>query len=338
MKKVLSLIMVFGILLGLTACGKDKGRILYNLNLEKYIKLEEYKNIKIDTKSDEYQKMYQAVIDFDIEDNGFYVKKTEGKVEEGDTANIDYVGKKNGVAFDGGTASGYDLKIGSNSFIDGFEDGLIGKEIGSTVDLNLTFPKNYGNDELKGAAVVFTVKINHVTTEKKITPEEFYKDLGYKTVEEYYAHVKENSVKELIADMIIEKAVVKKYPKADNKLIIDAIYNSNEKYYQANYGATMEQYLQSVNQTKEEYQKELDEQQVKPLMKQQMAFYLILDNEGMSVTQKEIDDKVKETVANVNNSSVDAKYVKEYFGEYYFENTIVNEKVLDFLYKSAKIS
>ena len=83
-------------------------------------------------------------------------------VKKGDTVNIDYVGKKDGVAFEGGTAQGHDLEIGSGAFIDGFEDGLIGVETGKTIDLNLTFPENYTTADLAGAKVVFTVTVNYI--------------------------------------------------------------------------------------------------------------------------------------------------------------------------------
>ncbi len=85
-------------------------------------------------------------------------------VEEGDTVNIDYTGYKDGEAFDGGSTNGAgtDLTIGSDMYIDGFEDGLIGHKVGETVDLNLTFPENYGATDLAGADVVFTVTINGI--------------------------------------------------------------------------------------------------------------------------------------------------------------------------------
>ena len=83
-------------------------------------------------------------------------------VESGDTVNIDFEGKKDGVAFDGGTSQGYNLTIGSGSFIDGFEDGLIGVNVGDTVDLNLTFPEGYQNADLAGQDVVFTVTVNFI--------------------------------------------------------------------------------------------------------------------------------------------------------------------------------
>ena len=90
---------------------------------------------------------------------------TEGReVKDGDTVNIDYTGYKDGEAFAGGSTNGAgaDLEIGSHSYIDGFESGLIGKKVGETVDLNLTFPEDYGAEELAGADVVFNVTINGI--------------------------------------------------------------------------------------------------------------------------------------------------------------------------------
>ncbi|MCI8515762.1 MAG: trigger factor [Hungatella sp.] len=97
------------------------------------------------------------------------LKEVDRAAKEGDTVNIDYVGMKDGVAFDGGTDSGFDLTLGSGQFIDGFEDGLIGAVKGQEVSLNLTFPANYGNQELAGQAVVFDVTVNLV--QESVIPE-----------------------------------------------------------------------------------------------------------------------------------------------------------------------
>ena len=104
---------------------------------------------------------------------------------EGDTVNIDYVGKKDGVAFDGGTASGYDLKLGSNTFIDGFEDGLIGAVKGQKLDLDLTFPEGYPSEDLAGQAVVFEVTVNAVKTPSELNDDLVMANTDYKTMEEY---------------------------------------------------------------------------------------------------------------------------------------------------------
>ena len=196
MKKIICLLLgVMLTALTFAGCGKTAERQLYNEKLSKYINLGEYKGIKVYTKSDEFKEFYNSVISSDVSSNDLYVKKTEGEVANGDTVNIDYTGKKDGVAFDGGTAEGYDLTIGSNSFIDGFETGLIGKKIGETVDLNLTFPENYDSSELAGKAVVFTVKINYVKTEEERKPEDYYSEIGFKTLKAYTDDVTERAVK-----------------------------------------------------------------------------------------------------------------------------------------------
>ena len=154
MKRILSLtLIIFSLLTLLTACGKNKTILYSSADFDKVLTLAEYKGITIDTSSDEFMAFYDNAIISDIKNNNLYVEKTEGTVQNGDIANIDFVGKKDGVTFDGGTAEGYELEIGSGSFIDGFESGLIGVEIGKTVDLNLTFPEDYGNEEIGRAHV-----------------------------------------------------------------------------------------------------------------------------------------------------------------------------------------
>lgn len=111
----------------------------------------------------------------------------------GDTVNIDYVGLLDGVAFDGGTASGYDLSLGSGTFIDGFEDGLVGVSTGDQVDLDLTFPENYGAADLAGQAVVFQVTVNDVfeMVPAKLTDEFVASYTDYVSVDEYRAATRE---------------------------------------------------------------------------------------------------------------------------------------------------
>ena len=173
MKKTISILAVALMIAVLfCSCKKDMGRMNYNYDMSKIVELDTFE-IEVDPSSDNYKEYYSEKVS-----EMLVGKLTQGKVQKDDIANIDYVGKKDGVAFEGGTANGYDLKIGSGSFIAGFEDGLIGAEIGSTVDLNLTFPENYGNEELNGADVVFTVTVNSV--KRGMEPKEAYKELGFK--------------------------------------------------------------------------------------------------------------------------------------------------------------
>lgn len=161
-KKTLGLLVAVLSVCMLAGCGaKDAGdgtgtstgagtesTALKDMDVDKYVTLGEYKGLEVsvdtvEVDEDEWDTLVNNVYYGNITaENGGIMDRA---VETGDTVNIDYEGKKDGVAFDGGTAQGYDLTIGSGSFIAGFEDGLIGVMPGEIVDLDLTFPENYGN-------------------------------------------------------------------------------------------------------------------------------------------------------------------------------------------------
>ena len=322
----------------LAGCGAEKAeRIMYNTDLSKYVKLGDYKGLSIDMSSDEWKEAYQAQQDADVQENELYVHKTEGKVEDGDTVNIDYEGKKDGVAFAGGTAQGHDLTIGSNSFIDGFESGLIGKEIGSTVDLNLTFPEDYGSEELAGQDVVFTVKINYVATTEPLTPEEYYQTLAFDSLEDYEQDVRERTAKTLLLQEAVENAEISEYPEADIETIYTAYLNRIEQNLQSQ-NVDLQTYLSYINQTEEEFKQDTIDSEIQPQMQEQMVAYRILDVEKMAITQEEIQEQIDQIVAQYDSEQVTADVLKEFYGDYYFETLAANQKVADFLYKNAKIS
>ena len=338
MKRIICCLLAALTVFGLAGCGKKAKRQLYNGKLSKYITLADYKGLKVDTKSDEFKEYYNNVISSDVSSNDLYVKKTEGTVANGDTANIDYTGKKDGVAFDGGTAEGYDLKIGSNSFIEGFETGLIGKKIGDTVDLNLTFPENYNSAELAGKAVVFTVKINYVKTEEERKPEDYYSELGFKSLDKYTADVTERAVKNYLLDKVKSGSKIKEYPQDEIDTMYGSYKNILEQNLKSSYGVDFATYLTSNNMTEESFKEDLVKNQIKPAMDEQMVAYSILDNEKLGLKDEEVNKKIDETVKSINNSQVTAETVKSYYGEYYFEYMTVSEKVADYLYENAKIS
>lgn len=341
MKKILALTLIFAMLLCFVGCGDkkvEKGRILYNVDLEKYIEPFTYKGVKVNTKDSEYQTEYNQTITQDISEKGLFVKITSGKVKDGDTVNIDYEGKKDGVAFAGGTAKGQNLVIGSNSFIDGFEDGLIGVEVGATVDLKLTFPKDYHSADLAGQFVIFTVKVNHIVTDESLKPEEYYAQLGFESVEEYYEDVKERTVKSYLLNYIFENAKIKKYPKTDLENIYKVQKEKSAENIKANYQVDFKTYLDNMGQTESQYKEDLIEEQIKPLFDNLMPLYYVLDSEKSNVTEKEVDDKIKEMVNSMKDQGVTKEDIENYYGRYYIEALVVNDKVLDIMYKNAKIS
>ena len=340
MKRILSLtLVVFWLLALLTACGKNKTILFSSVDFDKALTLAEYKGITLDTSSDEYGEFYDNVIVSDIKNNSLYIEKTEGTVSEGDIANIDYVGKKDGVAFEGGTDEGYDLEIGSNSFIEGFESGLIGAEIGKTIDLNLTFPEDYGNEELNGADVVFTVTVNSVQTTDGVKPKDIYEDLGYKTLKEYESNVKERATDNYFLNLVRSKSEIKEYPDEDVKTLKTQIKDALNNNFTSYYGMSLESYLTQMGRTMIDFENELLNSQIKPLIEETMPLYAILDKEGVTVTQKDIEAKLKELVKEYEDAgtSVDAATLKKSLGEYSIEGLVVEEKAYEIIKENAKI-
>ena len=289
-----SLVMIAVIL---CACSKDMGRLNYNYDMKKYVKLDSY-SIEVDSSSEEYKEYYADKIS-----ELLIGKVTEGKVQDGDTANIDYVGKKDGEAFSGGTAKGSDLVIGSGTFIDGFEEGLIGVEIGSTVDLNLTFPKDYHNTSLAGKAVVFTVTVNHVMRECDELTDDTAKFCGYESAAEIEKEAKDYAVECVAWSTVYSNAKVEKHPEKETEVFIDmGVFQLNMQMYQQ-YGMTLEQYLTASNNTMEGLRENLkSSSEVKSMEHNYALSYFIIDQAGIAVTDQMVSEKIKEVGGNTNLS------------------------------------
>ncbi|MBR4579535.1 MAG: trigger factor [Oscillospiraceae bacterium] len=183
----------------------------------------------------------------------------ERAAQMGDTVNIDYAGTKDGVAFEGGSAEGHDLELGSNSFIPGFEEKLVGIKAGEERDLDLTFPEDYHAAELAGAAVVFHVKCNEVKFEE--LPElddEFAKDNDFDTLDELKADIrkrhteqKETAAKNLFTDALVDQAVANMTADIPVSMVeerMDGILNEYSQYI-SSMGMKMEDYLKMTGTT-----------------------------------------------------------------------------------------
>ena len=226
--------------------------------------------------------------------------------KEGDKAIIDFVGKKDGEAFQGGTSSNYALELGSNTFIDGFEDGIIGHTPGETFDLNLTFPENYQSTDLAGQEVVFTVTLNGFLPELS---DDIVKILADKseTVEEYKKEVKndlqatkdesyESSLKEAAWNAILDNTEVKEYPEDKVQEYIDMMneqYETMASYYNMEFEDFLTTYMQMDQDTYDEKVKEAAEKQVKS----DLARDLLLDNVKKIDTSDEARQSIYEQYA-----------------------------------------
>ena len=234
----------------------------------------------------------------EVERQDKFDKREDGVVQDGDVANIDYEGKKDGVAFDGGTAQGYDLTIGSGTFIDGFEDGLIGVKVGDTVDLDLTFPENYGSADLAGQDVVFTVTVNYVKEMPEITDElvSELSDGAYSTVDGYREYMRGllqkdkedeqeyNIYMDLMAQLY-NTCTINEYPQ---ELVDYSVASMHQVYedYAAMYGMTVEDMVSSFGLTMDEFDDMIVEN-VKENLQQELILKAIAEQEGLLISEDE---------------------------------------------------
>lgn len=315
-----------------------------------YLELADYKTVSL--KTADIDKQVQSTIDEDLESNVTYKKIKSGKVKTGDTVNIYYVGKIDGVAFDGGSCTkesnpeGFDLEIGSNSFIDGFEDGLIGKKIGETCDVKTTFPESYpANTELQGKVAIFTVTINSKQG-KKITPkltDAFVKKnlSDYTSVEDYKAKTRESVIEKLAVTNVSDNTKVNKYPKTELSAMKKQLSTSIENYLKQQ-NATLDDYLSSMNTTEKDYNKQIEET-AKEELASRLIYNAIAQAEDIEISD---DDYQTELKTYLENYSCDSeKDLNEKFEGTYgttaksiIYNDLLYDKVADVLVKNVKES
>ena len=270
---------------------------------------------------------------------------TDRAVQEGDTVNIDYVGTKDGVAFDGGTASGFDLVIGSHTFIEGFESGLIGHNIGEDVKLDLTFPKDYGNEELAGAAVVFDVKINKisVSTPATLTDEwvNRHTNGAQTTVDAYKALVRTNleEQRKKSADSQDQyyalNAAVQNAKFDMNDAAIEYEYNNSFKPIEAmitQYNMTLDDYAQAYGLTGDGLKAEL-RTQAENFVKQTILIREVYKKENMSLT-----DADYQLIVDMNGGTITKDELIEKNGQEAVDEIAKAYKVVNFLLENAKRS
>ena len=311
-------------------------------------KLAEYKGL-------EYSKMDTEATDAEVEERvkaflkNYPDKITDRAIKNGDTANIDYVGKKDGVAFEGGTANGFDLGIGSGSFIAGFEEGLVGKKPGETVDLNLTFPKDYHSEELKGAKVVFTVKINYILGEAptELTDELVKANTDFKTAEEYKADIKakleegkKSEAKKAATRELLEKVVTTSAIKSVPKEAEDRYYAQIMEYWNnvsAQYGAELKDFVkEQFKFSEEEFEAEVRAQAVNAA-KQLLVIRAIAEAEKLELTDEEYQAGLNNYYENSGaKGSMDLATFESNFGKARISDLILSDKIEKFLLENAK--
>lgn len=321
-------------------------------NVEVYVRpdvtLGQYKGLEVEIAK---QKLTDAMIDAEIERDRDKASRTvdveDRPVEDGDTVNLDYAGTIDGVAFDGGTAQGQTLVIGSGNFIPGFEEQMVGMAIGEEKDLNVTFPAEYHSAEVAGKAAVFHVKVNGIQkVEKPELDDDFAADVSeFDTFEAYKADVvkrlterieksNENAAKNALVDKAVENAEVD-IPRA--MIETQGDYMIREMEMNAAYqGIRLDDYLKYMGMTREAL-KAQNEQEATRRVKNELVIEAIRKAEGIEPTEEDIEKQIREQAERYGQDAEEfRKNLTEEQKEYLKDDAAIS-LVLDLLMKDATI-
>ena len=308
------------------------------------IKLGDYKKLKV---KKETASVTEAQIKEILENlaNSFAERKAvKRKAKLTDEVIIDFVGKKGGEAFAGGTANDYKLVLGSKTFIPGFEDGIVGHEPGDKFDLKLTFPKDYGVKDLAGAKVVFETLLKQVNEVKKPTlDDKLAEKCGpFKTLKDLKADIKKNlemqdehRLNEKFKDDLIAELVKVSTIPAPDVLIDDQMKIIREDMTRnaMSHGLpSLEEFVEKSGETMENWEKEA-RKVAETRVKASMALQDLAVKEKITATDEEVAAKIAELKDVYKNSPDAVKSLKDPNVKMDIKNRLTIEKVLDYLVK-----
>lgn len=309
------------------------------------VEIKNYKGIEVDkTVKEVTEEDIASDIDRARQRNSRVVDVTDRAVQDGDIANIDYEGFCDGVAFDGGKAEGYDLSIGSGSFIPGFEEQIIGHNIGEKFDITVTFPTEYHSADLAGKEAIFKISLNAIKfNELPALDDEFVKDVSeFDTVDEYKADIKAKLEKknEQDADNAVEAQIIDALVEALEADIPAAMFENEAENFVRDYdsrlrmqGLDLNTYCKYTGQTLESMREQfmpMAQRQVKT----RLALEKIVELEGIDATAEEVEAEY----ANLATAyGLEADKVKELVEADAIKSDLCVKKAVDFVKSNAKV-
>lgn len=317
--------------------------LMAGIDVEKCVTLGDYKGVTV-------EKTIQSVTDEDVQneiDNALanYPVEVDQAAKEGDTVNIDYVGKIDGEEFDGGSDQGADLKLGSGKFIDGFEDGLIGARKGETRTLNLTFPEDYTQD-LAGKAVEFTVTVNAVKEPLSEPTDQWVADNieGYDNIADYKAGIRseqeesneqtaENQVRYAAWTQVIDNCTINEYPETLVE-VGKKLYKQQVETYAKYAGMELDAYIESSGLTQEEYQSNMEEYG-KDVAAQALVCQAICNKEGFAIGD---DDYQKALQDMLTEYGCTEEELIQTYGQDNVEQSIMLNRVSNLIMENANVT
>ncbi len=313
--------------------GLDDNGHMTGITTSDYITLGNYKGMTY-TKSEvePTDEDIQEEIDAILEEHTTTNQLTEGTIEDGTAVNIDYTGYINDEAFDGGSTegAGTTVTIGTTNYIDGFLEQLIGHKPSDEFSINVTFPEDYGNEELNGKEARFDIKINYIVEE--VVPEfndEFVKENieGYETADAYREYIRESiktyNMKNQLWSELVENTTFNSYPEDMKTIMVEREMSSFESYLSI-YGMTLEDYYTAQGTTEEEFATQVEETVVQ-MLEQNLVGQGIAEAEGFTVEEADLIEYVGEDYENQITT----------YGQGYVYQFVLIQKAAQFLVDNA---
>ncbi len=279
--------------------------VAVSVEVKPEVVLGEYKGLEIEAVPTEVSdEMIDNEIDKQRHLNARRINIDDRAAEEGDKVNIDFVGKVDGVAFDGGTAEDQELELGSGSFIPGFEEGIVGHEVGDEFDIEVSFPEDYHSEELKGKDAVFSITLNSIAVEElPEVDDEFIKDISeFDTVDEYKEDLKKQKVEEVEAnaknirmDRVLEAAAANAKVDVPDVMVRNAIDEQirNMDNNMRSQGIQLEQYLQMLGQSLDDFKDSMRPDAEREVLKS-LVLEAIVAEEKFEVSDDELEAYARE--------------------------------------------
>lgn len=312
-------------------------------DVSKYVTIGQYKGLSLDKSVEAVtDDMVDGRIKEELQNKAEEV--TEGSVQNGDVVTINYVGTKDGVAFDGGTVNNYELTIGSGTFIDGFEDGIIGMKKGQTKDLDLTFPEEYSSEELAGQEVVFKVTLQSFKRAPELTDDWAAKNTDCKTAEEYRKEIRttledeaktsaQNTLRETAWNTVLSASEVKEYPQDDMDTAKTEFKTLYENYAKQG-DMTLEDFVKAQGISMDDFE-EQSSQYAEYKVKQNLIVQGIMDAENMTL-EDEKSLSIQDELIKAYNVKDLAALVDKY-GQAAVDESIGLLRVEDFILDNATV-
>lgn len=376
-KKLIALLLCTTMVAAMSGCGKDKGESVDDTEGTEvssaaveydpldYVKLGDYMGVEVSL-TDDYTVSDADVQSF-IETNvianyPYYTDSDKTTIETGDFVNIDYEGTQDGTAFDGGTEAGRVLEIGSGSFIDGFEDGLIGAKVGDVLDLPLTFPENYQNTDMAGKEVNFHVTVNKIVDKQDLTFDTLDDDyvaymceqsgMTYTTVDEMVADAraylesseessKQSAIRTAILNKLADICPVDKLPDGLLEARMSEVLAQYESYYCKDGSSLKDYVVDTMGQDYDAFLSDITDE-VKADLESQIILEAIAAKEEVAFDEEGFTTYSSNLMSNYGYTDEDTLY-ESYgsttkAGKAYLQNVYVCNLALQKVVDAAEVS